>query len=471
MSMIEVTNLRKSFGALEVLRDVSFRVEKGDVVAVIGSSGSGKSTLLRCLIGLEEVTGGSIRIDGQDLCRDGVYASAAARKAIILRMGMVFQHFNLYPHLSVVKNLEIAPRLVKGRKGPDLRAQAMELLGFTVTDNAAQADLIIGAAALDDQALAAVQAGTPYIATGSDPLGYITENLVTDLAYTTLGMEALHTVSYPADSLITASYAADEDYVMYTYSCGVLTSVPADATVLIQAIDEDSFIAGCCLNEDGTPIDGFVEAIALERNGMDLTIFANSVNNRAHQQDDYRYVTNAIYAKMLSDQPLDLDAVSVSFVDVPDSHWAADGIAYAVDNGLMTGTSSTAFSPAASTTRGMLMTVLARQAGVDTSTGSTWYEAGMNWAVDEGISDGSNPNGSITRQELAVMLYRSAGAQPGTADLSGYADGDSVASWAADAVRWAVDEGILSGKSGNRLDPAGTASRAEVAVMLQRAFA
>ena len=203
---------------------------------------------------------------------------------------------------------------------------------------------------------------------------------------------------------------------------------------------------------------------------MDLTIFANSVNNRAHQQDDYRYVTNTIYAKMLSDQPLDLDAVSVSFVDVPDSHWAADGIAYAVDNGLMTGTSSTAFSPAASTTRGMLMTVLARQAGVDTSTGSTWYEAGMKWAVDEGISDGSNPNGSITRQELAVMLYRSAGAQPGTADLSGYADGDSVASWAADAVRWAVDEGILSGKSGNRLDPAGTASRAEVAVMLQRAF-
>ena len=76
MSMIEVTNLRKSFGALEVLRDVSFRVEKGDVVAVIGSSGSGKSTLLRCLIGLEEVTGGSIRIDGQDLCRDGVYACA-----------------------------------------------------------------------------------------------------------------------------------------------------------------------------------------------------------------------------------------------------------------------------------------------------------------------------------------------------------------------------------------------------------
>ena len=203
---------------------------------------------------------------------------------------------------------------------------------------------------------------------------------------------------------------------------------------------------------------------------MDLTIFANSVNNRAHQQDDYRYVTNAIYAKMLSDQPLDLDASAPAFTDVPAGNWAADGIAFVVENGLMNGTSSTTFSPAASTTRGMLMTVLARQAGVDTTTGSVWYEAGMEWAVEAGVSDGTNPNGSITRQELAAMLYRNAGAQPGAADLSGYADGAAVADWAADAMRWAVDEGIITGKTGNRLDPTGTASRAEVAVMLQRAF-
>ena len=72
-------------------------------------------------------------------------------------------------------------------------------------------------------AVAAVKAGTPYIATGSDPLEYISKNLVTDLTYTTLGMEALHTVTYPTDSLITASYAADGDYVLYTYNCGVLT--------------------------------------------------------------------------------------------------------------------------------------------------------------------------------------------------------------------------------------------------------
>ncbi len=189
---------------------------------------------------------------------------------------------------------------------------------------------------------------------------------------------------------------------------------PPGATVLIQAAEQDSFIAGCCLNENGTPIDGFVEAIALERDGMDLTIFANSVNNRAHQQDDYRYVTNAIYAKMSTG--------GTGFTDVPASHWAAGGIAYAVENGLMTGTSRTTFAPAAPTTRGMMMTILARQDGVSTSGGGTWYEKGMAWAKENGISDGSAPNGSITREQLAVMLYRASGADAGSAELSAFAD-------------------------------------------------
>ncbi len=128
MPMIEVKNLSKSFGALEVLRDVSFQVEKGDVVAVIGSSGSGKSTLLRCLIDLEAVKCGTIIIDGRALCRDGVYAPAREKKAIVLNMGMVFQHFNLYPHLTVLKNLLLAPRLVKGEKGEAPVERAMALL-------------------------------------------------------------------------------------------------------------------------------------------------------------------------------------------------------------------------------------------------------------------------------------------------------------------------------------------------------
>ena len=357
--------------------------------------------------------------------------------------------------------------LVSGSYEYNYDRQAMRTLGFTVTDDPAKADIIVGNVALDQgekgaAAVAAVKAGTPYIATGSDPLEYISKNLVTDLTYTTLGMEALHTVTYPTDSLITASYAADGDHVLYTYSCGVLTSVPAGATVLIQAAEQDSFIAGCCLNENGTPIDGFVEAIALERDGMDLTIFANSVNNRAHQQDDYRYVTNAIYAKMSTG--------GTGFTDVPASHWAAGGIAYAVENGLMTGTSRTTFAPAAPTTRGMMMTILARQDGVSTSGGGTWYEKGMAWAKENGISDGSAPNGSITREQLAVMLYRASGADAGSAELSAFADSKAVSSWAAEAMSWAVEQGVITGKKGNLLDPGGTASRAEVAVMLQRSL-
>ncbi len=128
MSVIEVEGLQKSFGRLQVLKDISFQVEQGDCVAIIGPSGSGKSTLLRCLIELETADGGSIRIHGQLLVERGIYAPAAKTRPIIARMGMVFQQFNLYPHLNVVDNLELAPKLVKGLRGAELRGRSLELL-------------------------------------------------------------------------------------------------------------------------------------------------------------------------------------------------------------------------------------------------------------------------------------------------------------------------------------------------------
>ena len=128
MSVIEVEGLQKSFGRLQVLKDISFQVEQGDCVAIIGPSGSCKSTLLRCLIELETADGGSIRIHGQPLVERGIYAPAAKTRPIIARMGMVFQQFNLYPHLNVVDNLELAPKLVKGLRGAELRGRSLELL-------------------------------------------------------------------------------------------------------------------------------------------------------------------------------------------------------------------------------------------------------------------------------------------------------------------------------------------------------
>jgi len=128
MAMIQVSNLKKSFGNLEVLKDVSFEVNKNDVVAVIGPSGSGKSTMLRSLVYLEQANGGSIRIQDDYLVKDGVYSDSQKIKQITGKMGMVFQHFNLFPHLCVKENLEIAPRVVKGESVEAIRQRSAELL-------------------------------------------------------------------------------------------------------------------------------------------------------------------------------------------------------------------------------------------------------------------------------------------------------------------------------------------------------
>lgn len=325
-------------------------------------------------------------------------------------------------------------------------------LNFQITDDPAQADVIVGNVALNqgetgEAAVAAVKAGTPYIATGSSPLKYIKENLLTDLDYKTLGMEALHYVEYPTESLTTASVAADGDNVIYTYNCGVITAVPAGASVLIKAADKDAFIAGCQLNDEGLVMDGYAEAFAIERDGMDLTVFANSVNNRAHQQDDYQFVTNTIYAKSLGDTAVTLDvlngAAAPAFSDVPADHWAADSIGSVTEAGLMKGVSAAAFDPDGTVTCGMLVTILARLDGVDTD-GDVWYQAGMEWAAETGVSDNADPDSTVTREQFAAMLYRYAGAETG------------------DAMAWAVDAGVITG------EPDGVVSRAEAAVILTR---
>lgn len=157
-----------------------------------------------------------------------------------------------------------------------------------------------------------------------------------------------------------------------------------------------------------------------------------------------------------------------SFKDVPQNSWFASAVQYVTSNSLMNGTSTTAFSPSANMSRGMLMTVLARYAGESTEGGTVWYEKGMNWAKNKGISDGSAPNRNITREQLAAMLYRYAGEPDGAADLSANTDAGSVSAYAEKAVQWCVKNGILTGKTSSTLAPKATATRAECAAMLQR---
>jgi ABC-type polar amino acid transport system ATPase subunit len=142
--MISARGLRKRFGTLEVLRDVSLEVQAGEVVVIIGPSGSGKSTLLRCLIGLEAPESGEVRIDGRLFIRRGGRDRGPLRRTAEFReiqrtMGMVFQQFSLFPHLTVLRNLMLAP----------IRA-----LGVTEAEARSRAEALLAKVGLDDKALA-----------------------------------------------------------------------------------------------------------------------------------------------------------------------------------------------------------------------------------------------------------------------------------------------------------------------------
>ena len=150
------------------------------------------------------------------------------------------------------------------------------------------------------------------------------------------------------------------------------------------------------------------------------------------------------------------------------AHWAGDAITFVTARELFNGISDTTFAADLPMSRAMLTTVLARLEGVDTTTGSTWYEAGMSWAVEQGISDGSAPDSDITREDLYTMLYRYAGSPAVSGDLSGYPDGSTVSDYAQSAMAWAVETGLCTGTGAGTLDPQGDASRAQVATILMR---
>lgn len=128
MRIIGVEGVTKSFGALTVLKDISFSVDKGEVVAVIGPSGSGKSTLLRCISHLEQVDAGTISVCGEYLVKGGVYASREAAHKMCLNMGLVFQNFNLFPHFSVLRNITEAQVHVLKRDKKEAAERAYALL-------------------------------------------------------------------------------------------------------------------------------------------------------------------------------------------------------------------------------------------------------------------------------------------------------------------------------------------------------
>ena len=155
------------------------------------------------------------------------------------------------------------------------------------------------------------------------------------------------------------------------------------------------------------------------------------------------------------------------FSDI-NSHWARDAIGFVSARELFQGETASDFAPNGSMSRAMMMTVLARLDGADTARDGAWYAGGMEWAVAHGISDGSNPESMVTREQIVSMLHRYAGSPAADSKSLPFGDAQLVSGYAQDSMCWAVENGILSGYGNGLLAPGSSATRAEAAAILKR---
>ena len=247
----------------------------------------------------------------------------------------------------------------------------------------------------------------------------------------------------------------------------------ADTLIWSDAVEKINAIGTVTINS-GDAINAAKAAVSRLSADQLKTFPQELLDKLAEAERIYHLLTEGSGTPVLPVTPSkpknDKPTTGSSFTDVPAGSWYEEAVNYVHEKGLMNGTSSNAFSPNANTTRGMIVTILARVEGVNTS-GALWYAAGQKWAMDNGISDGTNMPGVITREQLATILYRYA-KQKGydvskSAALTGFSDADKVSGYAAEAMQWAVAEGLLQGSNG-KLNPQGSATRAQVATILMR---
>ena len=194
-------------------------------------------------------------------------------------------------------------------------------------------------------------------------------------------------------------------------------------------------------------------------NGYELayiTVDGEKISGNTFRMPDKAVTVSAVFVP-----------VSFPFVDVKSGDWHYDYVAYVYSNGLMDGTSATTFEPNANMTRAMVWAILARIDG-KTVTGSNWAETAREWAMAEGVSDGTDANGLVTREQFATMLWRYAGEPASSYSLSAFTDAASISAYAQQAMAWAVEKGIIEGVTDTTIVPAGTATRAQCAAMLMR---
>lgn len=373
---------------------------------------------------------------------------------------------------------------------------ALELMGFETTSDPAKADLIMGASALDDAAKAEVLAGTPYIGYGSSAAR---KNIFGDALVRSAadGMDCLGYVTYPTTTLVNASYVMDEDDVLYGYGVGYFSKIPDGAQVLVKMdgskTPTEGFIKMIDTEQKASAkayLDGSVQAISYQgklsadaKNDVNVVYFANSLTHKVHQRDEYAFISNFAFSSLLGGDFLSSgEETGLPFKDVASTDWFAGSVKYVYENKLMLGVSDTKFAPKETMTRAMFATVLYRMAGSPSVDGlsvsfkdvkeSSWAYNAIVWAYSEGVTKGVGsdmfaPEQSITREELVTMLHRYADTPEISGELS-FTDSASISDWAQAAVLWASQSKIVNGYETGAFGPSDTASRAEMAAVIQR---
>ena len=210
MTVLEVKHLSKSFGGLDVLKDISFDVKMGEVIAIIGPSGSGKSTLLRCINQLEKISGGRINVCGMEMIekyKNGkpVYASAQELRSIRLKIGLVFQNFNLFPHMSVMQNVIEAPVCVLKKNKEEAKANAVSLLKkMGLEDKAKQRPQTLSGGEMRKCAIAGILAMEPDVIFMDEPFANL------DYPSTLTVIASLITLHEKGYTLLVVSHEAEK---------------------------------------------------------------------------------------------------------------------------------------------------------------------------------------------------------------------------------------------------------------------
>lgn len=273
----------------------------------------------------------------------------------------------------------------------------------------------------------------------------------------------------PSDSGSSSSDSGDYLITVDRVSGGRVTVQPGRA-------DRGDTVTITVYPNDGYELD---ELVVTDSRGNEIDLDARSATRFTFTMPGGKVTVEASFVRE-GGQP---QVPQTTFADVPASAWYYNAVEYVYENGLMSGVSGGRFAPNDTLTRAMLVQTLyamegrpaAASAGFADVASGDWYASAVNWAAANGVVSGVSetgfgPNNALTREQLALILYRFAQYKgydvTGTSDLAAYADGSSVSGWAAEAMGWAVDAGLISGVGGNQIAPTGTASRAQVAQIL-----